>query len=356
MTVVLYAEVPAFYAEVERAENPGLADKPVLVGGDPRRRGLLQAATPDAMALGVTPGMTMLDALALCPRGRALRTDMRRYREVANRLRVCFRCLSPRVETVGLAGAFLGTPEGDLTAAEFARALRRAVAEELRLPLRVGIAPARFLAQLAAEEAGPEGVLEVTAGEVAAFLGPLPVSRLPGVGPNTAARLAALGARRVAELASLEVAVVEEALGNHGLTILEYARGRGDARVRDSGPVRSLSQECTLETEERDLAVLDERLLDLARGLEHALQRERAAARRVILKLRYGDVAEATTRSRTGPRGLEGAAEIGAVAAELLRDTQAGQRSVRLVGITLGQLVPSSRDEHQLDLFSRQPG
>jgi DNA polymerase-4 len=325
----------------------------VLVGGDPRRRGLVQSATPDAVAAGVREGMAMLDALALCPRGRALRTDMRRYREAGNRLRQCLRPFAVRLEMVGQSGAaFLEPLQGEGSPEELGRALRRVVADELGLPLRVGIAPARFLARLAAEEAGPDGVRSVSEAEVAGFLAPLRVSRLPGVGPHSAARLAELGVRSVGELAALDAARAQEALGKHGLTLLEHARGRGDARVRDQGTARSLSVECTLEADERDPGVLEERLQKLAQGLEQGLQRERMAARRVTLKLRYGDISEGITRSRTGPRPLESAAEIGRAAAELLRDTDAGERPVRLVGITLGQLVPSARDDRQLDLFS----
>jgi DNA polymerase-4 len=352
VTLVLYAEVPAFYAEVERAADPALRDRPVLVGGDPRRRGLVQSATADAVAAGVREGMLMLDALALCPRGRALRTDMRRYREAANRLRQCLRGFAARLEMVGQSGAaFLELREGDGDPEQLGRALRRAALAELSLPLRVGIAPVRFVARLAAEEAGPDGVRRVPNAQVGSFLGPLPVARLPGVGPHSAERLAGIGVRTVSELAALDPARVQDVLGKHGLTLLEHARGRGEARVRDQGSARSLSLECTLEADERDRSVLEERLHKLAQGLEQGLAREHAAARRITLKLRYGDAPETVTRSRTGPRAVESAAEIGRAAAELLGDTDAGERPVRLVGITLGQLLPSARDERQLDLF-----
>lgn len=348
--MLLYAEVPCFYAEIERRDDPALAERPVVVGGDPRKRGTVQAATPDALAAGVQVGMSMIEALERCPRARAVRTDVKRYREVSARLRACFRRETERVEGAGPAAAWLDVSGQDEAPEAIARRLRERVAEELALPLRVGIAPVKFVARLASEEAGAGGVHRVGAGEVARFLGPLPVERLPGVGPRTGARLHELGIRTVGALAALEPRAVEEALGNHGLTIHEYARGRDAGRVRAAPLRRSLSQEVTLPRAEQDLAVLGERVLELAQGLEAALARERQAARRVTLKLRYAE-GDAVTRTRTLARAVDAAGPLAEVARELLARTQAGGRAVRLVGLTVGQLVRARRDDRQLDLF-----
>lgn len=350
--MLLYAEVPCFYAEIERRDDPALAGRPVVVGGDPRKRGTVQAATPDALAAGVTVGMPMMEALERCPRARALRTDVKRYRDVAARLRACFRRETERVEPAGQGAAYLDVAGVGEPALAVAERLRDRVAEELALPLRVGIAPVKFVARLAAEEAGPEGLRRVGQGEVARFLAPLPVERLPGVGPRTVARLHELGIRTAGELAALEPRVVEEALGNHGLVILDYARGRDAGTVRAAPVRRSLSQEVTLPRPENDLAVLGERVQELAQGLEGALARERLAARRVALKVRYAEAeGEKATRTRTLPRAVASAAELAALGRDLLGRTQAGSRPVRLVGLTVAQLVRARRDDRQLDLF-----
>lgn len=350
MSVLVYAEVPAFYAEIERAAHPALGDRPVLVGGDPRKRGLVQAATPDALAAGVEPGMTIVDALERCPRARAFRTDMKRYREVSTLLHACFREAAGRFEAAGLAAAWLDVsllPDDPRAVAE---RLAARVKTELRLPLRAGIAPVKFLARLAAEEAAPGEVRVVAPGEEAAFLDALPVERLPGVGEKTARALAALGARRVGELLALERAAVEASLGNHGLRILEYARGRDPSPVRGARLPRSVSQEGRFEQGQVDLAVLWERLRELAQGLEGKLQRQDLRARRITLKVRYADQ-ETVTRSRTLARAVTRAGEIQERAAELLDRTQAGTRPVRLLGITLGRLALGGREEGQLELF-----
>jgi nucleotidyltransferase/DNA polymerase involved in DNA repair len=351
--MLLYATVPGFYAEVERVANPGLAGRPVIVGGDPRKRGLVQSATPDALRVGVVVGMPMREALERCPQGRALRTDMPRYRKVASRLRACFRRLTQRVEPAGLDAAFLEPRRPEESASELAERLQASIHEELSLPLRVGIAPAKFLAKIAAEEAGITGILRIGPGEVASFLAPLPVSRLPGVGAKTEARLAELSVHRVGEVAALDRGVLEEHLGNHGLAILGYAQGRDDARLRAAAHSRSLSQEATLDADELDLAVIQERVEELARHLEAGLLLEHLAAKRVILKLRYADQ-EQTTRSRTLVRPVAAARDLAALAADLLARTQAGIRPVRLVGLGVAALIRWRRDDRQLDLFSSQ--
>jgi DNA polymerase-4 len=349
--MLLYATVPGFYAELERARDPALIGRPVIVGGDPRKRGLVQAATADALEAGVRVGMPVLEALERCPRARALRTDMRRVREGASRLRACLRRVLPRVEPAGLEAAYLDASGHDEPPERLAERLRHTVAEHLALPLRVGIAPVKFLAKLAAEECGAEGILRIEPAGIDAFLGPLPADRLPGVGPKTAARLRELGARTVADVRALGREGLEAEFGNHGLSIWDHARGRDTARVRAAPHPRSLSQESTLEAAEIDLPTLQERLGDLAQRLEAGLALEGLAARRVILKVRYAD-GELTTRSLTLGRPVAAARELSARADELLARTQAGTRAIRGLGLAAAQLARSRRDDRQLDLFS----
>lgn len=346
---LFYADVPDFYAEVERAANAALADRPVIVGGDPRKKGLVQAATADARAAGVAPDMPVLEALARCPRARALRTDMARYRDADKRLRASFARLVARLEPAGLGAAYLELPEG-VPPEEQARALREGVASELHLPLRVGAGPVKFLARLAAEEAGPGGFLAVAPGRVASFLHPLPVSRLPGVGPNTAMRLAELGAHCVGDVVALGRAALERGLGNHGLAVLAAALGRGDDRIRAAPHPQTLSQEVTLASDELDRTVLGEHLRGLAERLERALALEGLAARRLGLKVRYAD-GERISRSVSLDHGVAAAGELLEQASELLGRTQAGTRPLRLLGLAAGGLVRPQRDEAQLPLF-----
>jgi DNA polymerase-4 len=345
--VILFAEVPGFYAEVERAANPALRDRPVIVGGDPRKRGLVQAATADAMAAGVLDGMPVLEALERCPRARALRTDMARYREMSKRLRVCLARFGERIESSGLGAGFL---DWDRPGTEVGRSLRELVWQELRLPLRVGIAPVKFLARLAAEESGPQGERVVRPDEVAGFLRPLPVARLPGVGPNTEARLAELGARTIGDVVALGRGPIERALGNHGLAILANALGQGQDRVRRARHPQTLSQESTRPQVELDRGVLLEHLRGIADRLERMLSLEGLVARRLVLKVRYADGDQAT-RSRALQQGLGTSVELVDLGQELLARTEAGSRPVRMLGLAATRLLRAERDERQLSLF-----
>jgi DNA polymerase-4 len=257
------------------------------------------------------------------------------------------------VEPAGLEAAFLAPRRPEEAAHDLAERLRESVGEELRLPLRIGIAPVKFIAKLAAEEAGMTGILRIDARQVADFLGPLPVTRLPGVGERTEAKLRELSVRTVGELGALGRGVLEEHLGNHGLAILGFAQGRDDTRLRTAPHPRSLSQESTLDSDELDLPVILERIDGLSRRLAAGLVREGLAAKRVTLKLRYADQ-ERTTRSKTLVRPVAAAEDIAALAAELLGRTQAGFRPVRLVGLAVASLIRWRRDDRQLELFSSQ--
>jgi DNA polymerase IV len=351
--VLIYATVPGFYAEVERRRDPSLRGRPVIVGGDPRKRGLVQSASEDALGLGVAVGMAVLEALERCPQARVRKTDMRAYREATAQLRSCFRLATEKVEPAGLDAAYLDAAGSDEAPEAIAVRLREGVARELGLPLRLGIAPVRFLAKLAAEESGAPGVLCVRPGEVRRFLDPLPVERLPGVGPRTRETLLGLGAARVADVLALGQSRLEEALGNHGRAIFELAQGADDARVHPARHPRTVSHESTLATPEIDRGAIEARLAELAGNVEATLARERLAAKRLVLKVRYADHEE-TTRSRTVKHALAQAPELLALAADLLARTQVGTRPIRGLGLAASTLVRARRDDRQLDLFARK--
>jgi DNA polymerase-4 len=349
---VLFAEVPCFYATVEIAQDPALGGRPLIVGGDPRKRGVVQSASPEALRAGVEPEMPVIEALRLCPTARTLRTNIRLYREVSRRLLACLRPEAGRLEPFGLGGAFLeaSSPAADPEA--LAERLRARVREELSLPLRVGIATGKFLARLAAEESGDRGVLSIAPGAEQEFLRPLPLTRLEGVGRKTAAALAELGARTIGDVAALGRERLEEAFGTHGLRIFALATAVDDAPVRAARHPQRLTRELTVRGEAGDRGVLAEHLSDLAREIAEDLRRQALAAGQVALKLRYADQVT-STRSQALGAATAAAGEIQAVAARLLDQTQAGSRPVRTIGIQLSRLSPAGEADRQLDLFPR---
>jgi DNA polymerase-4 len=348
---VLFAEVPGFYAAVARADDPSLASRPVLVGGDPRKRGRVQAATADALALGVTLEMSVLEALRFCPSARAVRTDMPRYREVSRRLFAVLREIEPQLEAFGLAACYADLSARADGADAHARRLLDAVAASLGLPMRVGIGAGKFLARIAAEEVrGERGVVRVPSGGEASFLAPLPASRLDGVGRKTAAALAEMGGHTIGDVVRLGRERLQTAFGPHGLRIFACATSTDAEPVRGASHPKSLSRESTLPGDPIDVAVFGEQLAGLAQQLEEELARIGLAASRIAVKIRYADQGT-TTRSATLPRPAASAAELWEAARRLLGRTQAGARPVRGLGIQLSRLAPAGETDRQLDLF-----
>lgn len=349
-TPILFAVVPGFYAAVERRRLALEDGRAILVGGDPRKRGRVQSASPEATARGVEPGLGMLEALELCPDARRFPTDMAHYRSVSNALRATLRREVEALEPEGLGAAYLDLRAAPDRAPAVAKALVARVEAETGLPLAVGGGPGKGIARLAAESVAGGQVRLVAASEVGAFLGPLPVARLEGVGPRTAAALAELGADTVGALRELPAETIEQALGNHGLEIL--ARARGDERegVKSSKHPASVSRENAFERPTSDDADLSEAVVKLARVLEGNLGRHDLRAGRIALRLRLGGGRE-QTRSSTVEGGLQAAVEIAAEARVLLERFELGGDQVRGLRLTLAGLSPSGARDRQLDLF-----
>jgi nucleotidyltransferase/DNA polymerase involved in DNA repair len=347
---ILFAEVPSFYATVESARDPELAGRPVIVGGDPRKRGLVQAASAEALTAGVEPEMPMVEALRLCPRARLVRTNMALYRETSRRLFACLRRVFPRLEPFGLGAAYFDVSGGAEGPEEIAADLRQQVAEQLALPLRVGIATGKLLARLAAEEAGGSGLRRIPPGQEQSFLRPLAATRIEGVGRKTAAALAELGAETIGDVTELGSERLEAAFGMHGQRIFALASAVDDAPVRAVRHAQSLSREVTIGGEARDRGVLAECLQDLARQLEEELVRQALSAGRVALRVRYADHGT-HTRSQALGSPIARAADIQALALRLLDRTQAGSRLVRGFGLQLSRLAPAAEMDRQLELF-----
>jgi DNA polymerase-4 len=255
--VILHADMDAFYASVEQRDRPELRGKPVIVGGG-GVRGVVSAASYEARAFGVRSAMPGFEARRLCPDGIFLRGDMRKYTAVSREVFRVFERFSPLVEPISLDEAFL-----DLTGTErllgapraAGEALRHAVREATGLAVSVGIAPTKMVAKIASDEAKPDGLLEIAPSEVRAFLDPLPVGRVWGVGPVAEARLRAIGITTIGELARSDedrlIARLGDALGAQAAAL---ARGFDERAVVSDRDAVSYSEENTFETDVVDRA------------------------------------------------------------------------------------------------------
>jgi DNA polymerase-4 len=342
--------VPDFHIEVARLSDPALEHAPLVVGGDPRKRGRVRAASADLQAIGVREGMAVSEALEKLPGTRWVRTDMARARELSGLLRAAVRREVEAVETEGLAGFYLEAPPSREAALDLVRRLEASVATATRLPLRLGIAPVRFAARLAAEDAGRAGACIIEPDELDEYLLRQPIERLPGVGPKTAARLAELGAVDVPSLRKLGLERLELLLGNHGRSLWLLACGFDPKPLRVRRRPKSLSREETFCDPGCDRSVVHASLGRLAEHLERALRRDGLQAGRIALRITFDD-SRTMTRSRTLEAPVADARMLATTARELLERIDAPTQVVRRAGLVLAGLEHAGAEDRQLDLF-----
>ena len=345
-----YVEVPDFHVALARREQPELEDRPIVVGGDPRKRGKVVAASASLRERGIVDGMGVAEALDRASDAIWRRTDMRLAREVSGRLRAIVRGGVDAVEVDGLAGFYLRAPSDPDDARALGRALAEQVRDALSLPLRAGFAPVRFAARLAAAEASQDVPVVISGDALASWLDRQPLERLPGVGPKTAARLAELGARDVPGLRAIGLERLEVLLGNHGRSLWLLACGEDPQPLRARRHPASLSREATLEADAPDREGLARVLAGLAEALESALQRDGLRASRIALKL-TGPRERTLTRSLTLDAPASRARELAAAALTLLERVDLSGHAFRRAGLVLRGLEASGGEDRQLDLF-----
>jgi DNA polymerase-4 len=345
---VLHADLDAFYASVEQRDAPALRGKPVIVGG-----GVVLAASYEAKARGVRTAMGGRQAYDLCPEAVIVPPRMDAYSQASKDVFAIFRDTTPLVEGLSIDEAFLevgglrhivGTPE------QVAVRLRERVRAEVGLPISVGIARTKFLAKVASAVSKPDGLLVVAPDREQAFLLPLPVERLWGVGKVTAEKLHRLNIHTVGQLAELEAATAQQLLGKaHGAHLHALARLR-DPRPVDTARRRgSIGSQRALGRRPRTPEELDLILTQIVDRLARRLRDGDRTCRTVVLRLRFGDFTKAT-RSHTVGAATDRTAVLLTVAQGLLAGAlpEIADRGITLIGVSLSQLRRG--DDLQLEL------
>jgi len=343
-----------FYAAVHMRDDPSLQGKPVVIGGRPESRGVVAAASYEVRRFGVHSAMPSSRARRLCPDAIFIPPDFRRYSRESEKIFAIYHEFTPLVQAVSIDEAYLDVTDhlgeaGSATAV--AKEIRRRVREERGLTVSVGVGPSRLIAKIASDFDKPDGLTVVPPGKVQAFLDPLPVRRLHGVGPATEKALADLGARTVAELRALPVEILTERFGKHGRILSEFSRGIDDRPVETHRERKSLGTENTYSEDLTDFAAMEEEVERMARELAQSLARGGFAGCTVTLKLRYSDFTT-LTRSRTFAVPVYDGEAIAGCAKDLLRRTEARSRPVRLLGVTASNLVRERIE--QLWLFAER--
>lgn len=332
---ILHVDMDAFYAAVEERDRPELRGQAVIIGADPKGgagRGVVSTASYAARKFGVMSAMPISTAYRLCPHGIFISPDMARYGAVSSEIRSVFEEFTDLVEPVSVDEAFL-----DVTASvrlfgdgeAVARRIKARIREQTRLTASVGVASSKLIAKIASDLRKPDGLVLVPPGTERAFLAPLPVRRLWGVGPKMEERLAKLGIHTIGQLAEARTARM---LGTHGLDLQRLAQGEDDREVlAEAGPARSVSVEHTFDVDEGDRRALRKRLLRLADELSRRLRAESLAGRTLTLKYR-DETYRTTTHARSSRHPTNVASDLFELAGDLFDEVH-GTLKVRLLGL-----------------------
>lgn len=349
----------AFYASIEQRDDPSLRGRPVVVGAT-SARGVVTAASYEAREFGIHSAMPAVEARRRCPGAVFLRGDMGKYQRESRRIFELFRRYTPAVEPISLDEAFLdltGTRELLGPPCRAAERLRAEMRAETGLPVSVGIAPVKMVAKIASGLAKPDGLLEVRPDEVRAFLDPLPVGRIWGVGPVARARLDELGIRTIGDLARASDADLRRALGSFGPAAARLARGEDAREVDPYREARSYGEENTFAEDVRERARLEGAIRAHAEAVARRLRRDEVRGRGVTLKVKLsrrlgGGRFPLLTRSLTLPAATDDGPRIAQAARELLSRLDLLE-PVRLVGVSVSRLEPA--ESRQLDLLPADP-
>jgi len=364
---ILHVDLDAFYVAVEQVRDPSLIGKPVVVGGDPRGRGVAATASYEARVYGVRSGMPLRTAQRLCPQAVFLRGDYTEYRRVSKLFHEILRAYSPIVQPMGLDEAYLDVTGCEpvicsvagVSAEEVASPedLGRTAGESIRVRVRevckiaasVGVASGRSVAKIASDAAKPDGLLVVPFGGEAEFLERRPVRDLPGLGPKAESELARLGIRTLGQLAAMPEVQLKSLFGKSGRSLAARARGLDPAEVPgDREPAKSVSREGTYAKDIVERQTLLATLRGFAESVGAELRRDHIRARCVTLKLRYNDFTT-ITRSHTLERPTFGDDVLFEECAALLDVAlRKHDRPVRLIGLGTSNFTD---DSVQLDLF-----
>jgi len=358
---VLHVDMDAFYASVAIRDRPDLRDQPVIVGGG--YRGVVLSASYQARRFGVHSAMPMTRARRLCPQATVLSPDFSAFSGVSAAVMEVFRSVTPLVEVLSMDEAFLdvsGAARRLGTPVRIAEYLRARIADEQLITCSVGVATTKHVAKIASRHAKPDGVVVVPAGEVTAFLHPLDVAELWGVGEKTATALRRLGLNSVGDLAHTPLHTLRRGLGPlTGAHLHALAWGDDDRvvvpRRGPDEPDRSIGADETFARDVDDPAVVLREVLRLSAKVAARLRTAKVAGRTVTLKVRFADFTT-ITRSRTLRDATDVTNQIFTTASELYAGLGLERARIRLVGVRLEGLVPIERTSRQLVLGERERG
>lgn len=340
---ILHADLDAFYASVEELRDPELKGKPVVVGGT-SSRGVVTSASYEARRFGIRSAMPTSRARRLCPHAVFIQPDFKAYTDKSRQVRDIFESFSPVIEPISLDEAFIDVRAAKRMWADpptIAEALKDRVLRSSGLVVSVGVAPNKFLAKLASRRAKPDGVVVVESGREPAFLDPLPVTELWGVGEQTAAVLRRLGLDTIGDVRAVPRQTLIKALGPLGGHVFDLASGKDERPVVPDAVRRSVGAEETFDRDLVDPTQVAQALLKLSDRVSSRLRGQGISGRTVSVKIRLANFST-MTRSATLPHEIDGVTGLYSVAKKLVSRflaTAPGSTRIRLLGVSMTNLA-----------------
>lgn len=339
---IIHIDMDAFYASVEQRDHPEFRNKPLIIGGDPKKRGVVSTCSYEARKFGVHSAMPSSQAVKLCPQGIFIHGNMEHYMEVSAQIREIFHRYTDVIEPLSLDEAYLDVTEnkvGMKSATLIAREIQRAIYQELHLTSSAGVSYNKFIAKIASDYEKPAGLTVVPPEHAEAFLEGIPIDKFYGVGKVTAEKMHRLGIHTGKDLRAWSEWDLIREFHKHGYALYRHVRGRSNNIVNPNRDRKSVGKETTFAENIWNEKVLEENLMRFAEKIEQRLGKIHKHGKTVVLKLRYSDFTTITKRM-TLTDYVHEKRWIYEAGRALLQEAYHGEDSIRLIGLTVTNLKP----------------
>lgn len=350
---IIHVDMDAFYAAVEQRDNPALRGKPVIIGGKPGGRGVVSTCSYEARVFGVHSAMPTNQAYKLCPHGIFVPARFEAYKEASRIVRDIFFEFTDLVEPLSLDEAYLDVTEnhkGNPSATLVAKEIRARIFKETQLTASAGVAHSKFIAKVASDFNKPDGLTVITPDKAIEFLAKLDIKKFFGVGKATQAKMHALGIKNGSDLKKWSEIDLVKAFGKSGRHYYKIVRGIDNREVKPHRTRKSYGKERTFSEDVDDLDWVNQFLDELAESISEGMKKIPTAGKTITLKVRYKNF-DTVTRSHSLTHHTNSKEEISMIARQLLEQTEAATREIRLLGISLSNLNLIEKDYfEQLEL------
>ena len=340
----------AFFASVEQRDNPSLKGRPLIVSGR-SKRSVVSTASYEARQYGIHSAMPVFMALQKCPHVIIMPGNMKKYRDNSARIMDILSQFSPRLQQVSIDEAFLditGCARLFGSCQQMAETIKKAIFKDLSLTCSIGAAPLKFLAKIASDMKKPEGLTIIEKSQVSAVIDTLPIEKVPGVGRHAHKHLTALQIRTLGDVNRIPVSILSQKLGKAGYRLHELASGKDSSKVSAARVRKSISSETTLPQDIADAEAIRHILLDRAQHVGRELREKKMVCRNVFIKIKFSDFKQ-VTRSMSFDLPIHSTTDIFNAAVRLFEKVPGGKK-IRLAGVGVGELRPSS-EPVQMDLL-----